>query len=92
MFAITRINLIQMLATVVLVTLLVVGTRRMTVVPGRFQSVVEMGLDFVRVNIAEDILGRKDGKRFLPILTTIFFMVQLVSEAERQAHAERVIR
>jgi F-type H+-transporting ATPase subunit a len=73
-FAITRINLIQMLATVVLVVLFVVGTRRMRLVPGRFQSVVEMGLDFVRVNIAHDLLGRKDGNRFLPILTTIFFM------------------
>jgi F-type H+-transporting ATPase subunit a len=51
------------------------GTRRMTVVPGRFQSLVEMGLDFVRVNIAHDLLGKKDGDRFLPILTTIFFMV-----------------
>jgi F-type H+-transporting ATPase subunit a len=74
-FAITRINLVQMLATAVLVILFVVGTRRMKLVPGRFQSVVEMGLDFVRVNIAEDLLGRKDGRRFLPILTTIFFMV-----------------
>ena len=34
-----------------------------------------MGLDFVRVNIAEDLLGKKDGRRFLPLLTTIFFMV-----------------
>jgi len=73
-FAITRINLIQMLATAVLVILFVIGTRRMKLVPGRFQSVVEMGLDFVRVNIAQDLLGRKDGNRFLPILTTIFFM------------------
>lgn len=53
----------------------VIGTRRMRVVPGRFQSIVEMGLDFVRVNIAEDLLGKKDGKRFLPILTTLFFMI-----------------
>jgi F-type H+-transporting ATPase subunit a len=37
------------------------GTRRMRVVPGRFQSIAEMGLDFVRVNIAEDLLGKKDG-------------------------------
>lgn len=51
------------------------GTRRMQVVPGRFQSLVEMGLDFVRVNIAEDLLGKKDGQRFLPILTTMFFMI-----------------
>ena len=47
----------------------------MRVVPGRFQSVVEMGLDLVRVNIADDLLGKKDGKRFLPLLMTIFFMI-----------------
>ncbi|WP_091232243.1 F0F1 ATP synthase subunit A [Microbacterium sp. 3J1] len=70
-----RIHLVQFLAVIVVVLLLVLGTRRMKIVPGRFQSVVEMGLDFVRSNIAHDLLGRKDGNRFLPILTTIFFMV-----------------
>lgn len=74
LFEINRIHLIQFLATIVVVVLLWAGTRRMRVVPGRFQSLVEMGLDFVRVNIAYDLLGRKDGNRFLPILTTIFFM------------------
>ncbi|MET0295755.1 MAG: F0F1 ATP synthase subunit A [Microbacterium sp.] len=74
-FAFTRINLVQILATIILVVIFLAGTRRMKVVPGRFQSVVEMGLDFVRVNIAEDLLGKKDGKRFLPILTTLFFMI-----------------
>jgi F-type H+-transporting ATPase subunit a len=72
---INRIHLIQFLATIAVVLILWLGTRRMTVVPGRFQSIVEMGLDFVRVNVAEDLLGKKDGQRFLPILTTIFFMV-----------------
>nr|WP_307220353.1 F0F1 ATP synthase subunit A [Microbacterium sp. SORGH_AS_0888] len=74
-FAITRINLIQILATVVLIVLFLAATRRMRLVPTRFQSVAEMGLDFVRVNIAHDLLGRKDGNRFLPILTTMFFMI-----------------
>lgn len=72
---ITRIHLIQFFATAVVVLLLVLGTRKMRVIPGRFQSIVEMGLDFVRVNIAWDILGKKDGNRFLPILTTLFFMI-----------------
>ena len=71
----TRINLIQVIATVALVLIFWLGTRRMRLVPGRFQSLVEMGLDFVRVNIAHDLLGKKDGDRFLPILTTIFFMI-----------------
>lgn len=72
---VTRIHLIQFLATIAIVLLFWLGTRRMRIVPGRFQSIVEMGLDFVRVNIAEDLLGKKDGRRFLPILTTMFFMI-----------------
>jgi F-type H+-transporting ATPase subunit a len=66
---------VQVLATIVLILVFVIGTRRMRIVPTRFQSIVEMGLDFVRVNIAHDLLGRKDGDRFLPLLTTMFFMI-----------------
>lgn len=72
---INRIHLIQFIATAAVVLIFWLGTRRMTVVPGRFQSLVEMGLDFVRVNIAEDLLGKKDAQRFLPILTTMMFMI-----------------
>jgi F-type H+-transporting ATPase subunit a len=74
-FELNRIMLIRLLAVVVILVLFYIGTRRMTIVPGRFQSIIEMGLDFVRVNIAEDLLGKKDGRRFLPLLTTIFFLV-----------------
>ena len=74
-FAINRVMLIRFFAVVLIVVIFWLGTRRMHVVPGRGQNVVELGLDFVRVNIAEDLLGKKDGTRFLPILTSIFFMV-----------------
>ena len=67
--------LIRILVAVVIIVLFWLGTRRMSVVPSRGQSLIEMGLDFVRVGIAEDLLGKKDGKRFLPILTTFFFMI-----------------
>lgn len=70
-----RITLVRIISTLALILIFWLGTRKMKLIPGRFQSVVEMGLDFVRVNIAEDLLGRKDGRRFLPLLTTIFFMV-----------------
>lgn len=56
-----------------LILLFWLGTRRMKLVPGRGQSLAEMALDVVRINIAEDLLGKKDGRRFLPLLTTIFF-------------------
>ncbi|MCS4274902.1 F-type H+-transporting ATPase subunit a [Mycetocola sp. BIGb0189] len=74
-FAINRIMMVRFIAVAALLILFWIGTRRMRVVPGRFQSLIEMGLDLVRVNIGEDLLGKKDAKRFLPILTTIFFMV-----------------
>jgi F-type H+-transporting ATPase subunit a len=70
-----RIMIIRVIVCLALVLLFWLGTRRMKLVPGRFQSLVEMGLDLVRVSVADDILGKKDGKRFLPLLTTIFFMV-----------------
>jgi F-type H+-transporting ATPase subunit a len=74
-FEMNRIMIIRMVMVIVLVVVFWLGTRRMKLVPGRFQSLIEMGLDLVRVNIAEDLLGKKDGRRFLPILTTIFFLV-----------------
>jgi len=44
-------------------------------VPGRFQMMGEISLNFVRKSIAHEQLGEKDGDRFLPLLTTIFFIV-----------------
>lgn len=73
-FEINRIMLIRFVMLVVLLVLFYFGTRKMTIVPGRFQSIIEMGLDFVRVQIAEELLGKKDGRRFLPLLSTIFFL------------------
>jgi F-type H+-transporting ATPase subunit a len=74
-FAMNRIMMIRVLMTVVLLVLFWLGTRRMRVIPGRGQSLTEMGLDFVRVSIAEDLLGKVDGRRFLPILTAMFFTI-----------------
>jgi F-type H+-transporting ATPase subunit a len=45
----------------------------MKVIPGRMQTVMEFGFGFVREQIAYQVLGKEDGKRFLPILTTMFF-------------------
>jgi F-type H+-transporting ATPase subunit a len=74
-FEMNRIVLVRLFALVVLFLVFWLGTRKMRTIPGRFQGVVEMGLSLVRVNIAEDLLGKTDGKRFLPLLTTIFFLV-----------------
>lgn len=74
-FALNRILLIRLLVMVVIVLFVVVGTRALKVVPSRGSSVIEFPFNFVRNSIAFETLGEKDGRRFLPLLTTIFFVV-----------------
>ncbi len=74
-FELDRIMLIRLIVVAAIIVFFLVATSRMRLVPTRIQSLAEMGLDLVRVNIAEDLLGKKDGARFLPLLTTIFFLV-----------------
>ena len=72
-FEFTRINLVQVIATVLLVLFMVLGTRLMTVVPGRFQQIVEFGFGFVREQIAYQVIGKREGKGFVPLLSVLFF-------------------
>lgn len=67
--------LVRIITTIVLVTVLVVAARRAKVVPGRLQNVIEMGLDFVRTGIADEVIGKAEGRRYVPMLTTIFFAI-----------------
>ena len=74
-FEINRIILVRFLSTAVLCVLFLLAARSARLVPGRGQNVAEMALDFVRVNIAEEILGEKHARRHVPLLTVIFFGV-----------------
>ncbi|WP_336651859.1 MULTISPECIES: F0F1 ATP synthase subunit A [unclassified Leucobacter] len=74
-FQMDRIMIIRVIMAVLVLVLFWLGTRKMRVIPTRGQSLTEMALDFVRVNIAEDLLGKIDGRRFLPILSAMFFMI-----------------
>ncbi|MBC7551042.1 MAG: F0F1 ATP synthase subunit A [Cellulomonas sp.] len=73
-FEFNRIQMVRLIAAVVLLVIVVMAARRATLVPGRSQNVVELLLNFVRVNVAEEILGAK-GRKYVPMLTTIFFAV-----------------
>jgi len=67
--------IIRLIVVAALVLILWLGTRNMKVVPGRGQAALEFVLDFVRKGIVIDTLGEKDGKRFMPVLMTFFFLV-----------------
>jgi F-type H+-transporting ATPase subunit a len=66
--------IIRLVVLLVILVVFTIGTTRMKVVPGRFQALIEQALSYPRT-VAVDLLGEKDGKRFLPLLTTIFFVV-----------------
>jgi F-type H+-transporting ATPase subunit a len=81
-FEINRIMLIRLLVMTLLIVVFTLWTnkfRKSTAtgqfVPGRFQMMGEISLNFVRKSIAHEQLGEKDGDRFLPLLTAIFFIV-----------------
>ncbi|MBH0010300.1 F0F1 ATP synthase subunit A [Salinibacterium sp. SWN1162] len=74
-FEINRLMLVRFIAVAILILLFWAGTRRMRMIPGRGQSILEMAVGFVQSNIADGALGKEEGKRFMPLLATMFFMV-----------------
>ena len=74
-FAVNRIVLLMLLMTGVLCLVFGLGFRRPQVVPRGLQNVLETGTEFVRTQIADEVIGRKDGHRFAPYLTALFFFI-----------------
>ncbi|MEP6477769.1 MAG: F0F1 ATP synthase subunit A [Rhodoglobus sp.] len=74
-FELNRVMLIRLFAVAILLLVLWLGTRSMKLIPNRRQAAFELVVDFVRKGIVIETLGEKDGKRFMPILMSIFFLV-----------------
>ena len=63
------------MATIVLLVVLGVTAKRAKLIPGRWRGVVEYGLDFVRDKVVYDVMGEARGKRYVPMITTLFFTI-----------------
>ncbi|HLR58500.1 MAG TPA: F0F1 ATP synthase subunit A [Beutenbergiaceae bacterium] len=74
-FAFDKIMFIRLVVAGLLILLLWLGTRKATLVPSRGQSAIEFVLDFVRVQIVEQILGKERGRPYVPFLTAMFFTI-----------------
>lgn len=70
-----RIILVRVVATALILLVLGLTAARAKVVPGRWQGVVEFLLEFVRDNIVYQILGELRGKKYLPMITTMFMTI-----------------
>jgi F-type H+-transporting ATPase subunit a len=70
-------NFIFFLATLAFagtILFFVLGLRRPSIVPGKFQNLVEMGIEFVRQQIVMQMIG-PEGMPFLAFLSTLFFFI-----------------
>lgn len=70
-----RITLVRVFAAVVMIGIVWLVARRAKVVPGRGQAALEVALDFVRVQIAEEVMGAERARKYVPFLTTLFLAI-----------------
>lgn len=75
LFEFNRIMLVRVVAAVALIAVFWVVAARAKVVPGRFQAFIEIALDFVRVQIVEEVMGKERARPFVAILTTLFLAI-----------------
>jgi F-type H+-transporting ATPase subunit a len=73
-FCLNFITFLVLLGFIVYIAFFFFGLRRPRVVPGKLQSLVEMGIQFVRENIAFPMIG-PEGDRFMPLLASLFFAI-----------------
>jgi F-type H+-transporting ATPase subunit a len=66
--------LLLVLTTLIVLALFFFAFRKPKVVPGKLQTLMELGVGFVRDNIADPMLGRA-GETFMPLLTAFFFFI-----------------
>jgi len=80
-FCLNFIVLLLLLTLLIVLALFYFAFRRPQLVPGRLQSTMELGLDFVRENIAEPMLADRAGT-YLPLLTAFFFFILIANTFE----------
>ena len=78
-FTLDRLMIIRILMILLISAFFFFAMRKPKLIPRGVQNFAELALDFVRIHIAEDILGKKEGRRFLPIIAAIFFTVLAVN-------------
>jgi F-type H+-transporting ATPase subunit a len=73
-FPITNTLIASWFTIIVLVAIFYAATRKMKLIPGRLQGLVEAGLELL-LNFVEDVAGKENGRRFFPVVATIFLFV-----------------
>lgn len=80
-WALDRVMFVRLLVMAAIILFLWLAVRKAKIVPGRMQGLLEMGLDFVRVQIVEQTLGKEKAKPFIGMFTVIFFTILFMNLA-----------
>jgi F-type H+-transporting ATPase subunit a len=71
----TKSSFLLVLAAVVVAAYFLISTRKLQLVPGKGQFVLESSYNFVRDSIGRDIIGTRDFLRWVPLLVSLFFFI-----------------
>jgi F-type H+-transporting ATPase subunit a len=74
-FAITRPAIVIMLSVAMISVVLLMATRKLTMVPGKTQYVTEAIYGLVRNSVAREVIGSREFLRFVPLLFTLFTLI-----------------
>jgi len=77
MFSVTNVTLWMALAILAVFALLVLGTSKRAIVPGRAQSIAELAYGFI-YKMVEDVAG-KDAVKFFPYIMTLFMFILMAN-------------
>ena len=72
------ITFLLLLTLLVFLALFFIAFRKPSVVPGKFQALMELGMQFVREQIAVPMLGPA-ADRYLPLLASFFFFILIAN-------------
>ena len=73
-FAVTNTMLSTWVVSIIIILFFVLGARHRSLVPGRFQSVIETLFEGI-INFSTGVLGSQMARRAFPVVATIFFFV-----------------
>ena len=71
----TKASLLLVLGAVLAYLFLAMTSRRSAVVPSKSQYLGEQAYNFVRNGVAQDIIGSKHFRRYVPLLVSLFFFI-----------------
>ncbi|MFI1015416.1 F0F1 ATP synthase subunit A [Streptomyces sp. NPDC020965] len=71
--------LLAFLGTIIVVGFFWMAFSKPKVVPGKLQMVGEAGYDFVRRGVVYEIIGKKDGEKYVPLMVSLFFFIWIMN-------------